>query len=65
MVSNIKVKEPSFTAKLTLDDGIDYKVENSATGETRIISGKQLSEGLEVALSPRTGIIFFFEPAEN
>lgn len=65
VVSNIKVKEPSFTVRLTLDDGIDYKVENSATGETRIISGKQLSEGLEVALSPRTGIIFFFEPAEN
>ena len=65
VLSNIKVKEPSFTAKLTLDGSIDYKVENSATGETRIISGSDLEKGIEIFLKPRTGIIFFFEPAEN
>ena len=65
VISNIKVKSPSFTARLTLDPSLNYTVENSATGEIRIISGKELTEGVEITLSPRTGVIFFFEPAEN
>ena len=65
VLRNTQVKEPSFTAKLTLDETKDYKVENTKTGETKVISGKELANGVEIALDKRSAAVVFFEAVKD
>lgn len=65
VLRNTQVKEPSFTAKLTLDETKDYKVENTKTGETKVISGKELAKGIEITLDKRSAAVVFFEAIKD
>ena len=65
VLRNTQVKEPSFTAKLILDESKDYKVENTKTGEIKVISGKELAKGIEITLDKRSGAVIFFEAIKD
>ena len=43
----------------------DYKVENTKTGETKVISGKELANGVEIALDKRSAAVVFFEAVKD
>jgi alpha-galactosidase len=60
VVRNIDCRSGTFTAKLYAEDA-EYELSDPLTGETRTVSGSELSAGYPVTLPRRSGVIWFMK----
>lgn len=65
VIRNVKAPDDFTLHPMAIDPAADYYLENSSTGEIRILSGEKLASGLPVKLPGRSGVILFYKKIDT